>query len=204
MLICLVFIKFIIIFAPLFNLKYITNMEIKFEKEVCAFLNLPSIPLKAWDGETAFDKGVAIVKQAYDGRSYAVARFDPLKDTTPNIVKVFNCEPFFDIEKIFVVPDYMETNVENADLDEMSKKKAEELASQAIEIENDGAPKMELPKNPYLFDNITNDEEAIAFIDAYNKKNGIKGQLPKKHETILNRLLVIYSEQNRAAGIEEK
>ena len=70
----------------------------------------------------------------------------------------------------------------------------------AEEIENDGTQQMELPENPYLFDNITNDEEAIAFIEAYNKKNGIKGQVPKKHETILNRLLVIYSEQKQAAG----
>ena len=94
----------------------------------------------------------------------------------------------------------METSVETADLDEESKKKAEELAKQAEEIENDGTQQMKLPKNPYLFDNITNDEEAIAFIEAYNKKNGIKGQVPKKHETILNRLLVIYSEQKQAAG----
>ena len=175
-------------------------MNVKFEKEICSFLNLPSIPLKKWDGETAFDKGVAIVKQAYDGQAYAVARFDPIKDEKPTIIKVFDSEPFFDIEKVLVVPDYMETSVENADLDEESKKKAEELAKQAEEIENDGTQQMELPKNPYLFDNITNDEEAIAFIDAYNKKNGIKGQVPKKHETILNRLLVIYSEQKQAAG----
>ena len=75
------------------------------------------------------------------------------------------------------------------------------MAKQAEEIENDGTQQMELPKNPYLFDNITNDEEAIAFIEAYNKKNGIiKGQVPKKHETILNRLLVIYSEQRQASG----
>ena len=176
-------------------------MNVKFEKEICSFLNLPSIPLKEWDGETAFDKGVAIVKQAYDGQAYAVARFDPIKDAKPTIIKVFDSEPFFDIEKVLVVPDYMETSVETADLDEESKKKAEELAKQAEEIENDGTQQIELPENPYLFDNITNDEEAIAFIEAYNKKNGIiKGQVPKKHETILNRLLVIYSEQKQAAG----
>lgn len=179
-------------------------MNVRFEKEVCAFLNLPSLPLKEWDGETAFDKGVAIVKQAYDGRSYAVARFDPLKDTKPNIVKVFDSEQFFDIEKVLIVPSYMETDVNDADLDDESKKKAEELAQQAEEIENEGAPKMELPDNPYLFDNITNDEEAIAFIEAYNKKNGIKGAIPQKHDTILNRLLVIYTDQKRAAGNTDK
>lgn len=175
-------------------------MDVKFEKEICSFLKMPSIPLKEWDGETAFDKGVAIVKLAYGGLAYAVARFDPIKDTKPNIIKVFDGEPFFDIEKILVVPDYMEMDVETADLDDESKKKAEELALQAEEIENDGTQKIELPENPYLFDNITNDEEAIAFIEAYNKKNGIKGQLPKKHDTILNRLLVIYTDQKQAAG----
>ena len=95
-------------------------MNVKFEKEICSFLNLPSIPLKEWDGETAFDKGVAIVKQAYDGQAYAVARFDPIKDAKPTIIKVFDSEPFFDIEKVLVVPDYMETSVETADLDEES------------------------------------------------------------------------------------
>lgn len=177
-------------------------MEIRFEKEVCTFLNLPSIPLKEWDEKNAFDKGVAVVKRSFDAHAYAVARFDPIRDSKPNIVKVFDSEPFFDIEKVFIVPDYMETNLSNADLDEESKKRAEELAEQAKEIENDGTSKMVLPEKPYLFDNITNDEEAIAFIEAYNKKNGIRGQVPKKHETILNRLLVIYSEQNRAAGIK--
>lgn len=175
-------------------------MNIKFEKEVCAYLNLPKLPVKEWDGESAFDKGVAIIKLAFNETAYAVARFNPEKEKEPSITKVFGQEPFYGIEKVFIVPDYMETSVETADLDDESKKKAEELAQQATEIENDGAPKMELPDNPYLFDNITNDEEAIAFIEAYNKKNGIKGAIPQKHDTILNRLLVIYTDQKHAAG----
>lgn len=178
-------------------------MIIRFEKEVCDFLKLPSIPIKEWDGKSAFEKGVAVINMAYDEKGYAVAKFNPEKDEKPAIVKVFSSDMFFDVEKVFIVPDYMETNVEHADLDDESKKKAEELAKEAEEIENEGAgEEMQLPENPYLFDNITNDEEAIAFITAYNQKNGIKGAVPKKHETILNRLLVIYSEQKKAAGNE--
>ena len=96
---------------------------------------------------------------------------------------------------------YMDTDVDNMDLDEQSKKAAEDLKKEADELENQGADEtMEVPKNEYCFDHIHNDEEAIAFIEAYNKKNGIKGQVPKKHDTILNRLLVIYSEQRQASG----
>ena len=179
-------------------------MNIKFEKEVCAYLNLPKLPVKEWDGESAFDKGVAIIKLAFNETAYAVARFNPEKEKEPSITKVFGQEPFYGIEKVFIVPDYMETNVEDADLDEESKKKAAELANEAAEIENDGTKAhIDLPDNPYYFDNITNDEEAIAFIAAYNQKNGIRGQVPKKHETILNRLLVIYMEQRKAAGVDD-
>ena len=51
--------------------------------------------------------------------------------------------------------------------------------------------------NPYFFDFIHNDDEAIAFIESWNKKNKIHGNVPKKHETILMRLAVIYSESNK-------
>lgn len=177
---------------------------IKFEKEVCDYLKLPKLPVKEWDGKTAFDKGVAVVKLAFDEKAYAVAKFNPDVDTKPNVVKVFASETFYDIEKVFIVPDYMETSVENADLDDESKKKAEELARQAAEIENEGtAPKVELPENEYSFDNIHNDEEAIAFITAYNQKNGIKGAVPKKHETLVMRLSVIFAETQKASGIND-
>ena len=181
-------------------------MEILFEKDVCKYLNLPSIPKKAWDGKEPFEKGVAIIDLGFDNKGYAVARFNPEKEQKPNIVKVFTGEPFYNIEKIFIVPEYMETDVKDADLDDESKKKAEELAKQAEEIENKDnieSVESEAPENPYYFDNITNDEEAIAFIAAYNQKNGIKGAVPKKHETILMRLSVIYADTAKASGINE-
>lgn len=177
--------------------------NVYFEREICEYLNLPSIPKKEWNGEMPFAKGVAIVSFNYNGYGYAVVRFDPNKEKSPSVVKTFGSEPFFEIKKIFVVPEYMETDVDDADLDEESKKKAKELAQQANEAVSD-VDVMEAekePENPYLFDNITNDEEAIAFISAYNQRNGIKGAIPKKHETILMRLSVIYWDTNKASGI---
>ena len=178
--------------------------NILFEKEICKFLNIPSIPKKAWDKESPFDKGVAVVTLGFGNKGYAVARFNKEKEQKPNITKVFASEPFFDIEEIFVVPDYMETNIDNADLDDESKKKAKDLAKQAEEIENDGSTDViETPENEYYFDNITNDEEAIAFITAYNQKNGIRGSVPKKHDTIIMRLSVIHSDMAKASGSSE-
>ena len=178
--------------------------NILFEKEICDYLNLPSIPKKEWDKKSPFDKAVAVVKMGFGQCGYAVARFDQTKEQKPNVIKVFSSEPFFDIERVFIVPDYMETDVKDADLDDESKKKAEELAKQAEEIETDGdGDKIDAPENEYYFDNITNDEEAIAFIAAYNKKNGIGGQVPKKHDTILMRLSVIYADMQKASGSAE-
>lgn len=178
-------------------------MEILFEKEVCKFLNIPSIPKKAWDKKSPFVSGVAIVNMNFGRKGYAVARFDAEKEKEPNIIKVFASEQFYGIDEIFVVPEYMDVDVDKADLDDESKKKAEELAQQAEEIENEGKEDFKEPENPYYFDNITNDEEAIAFIQAYNQKNGIKGAVPKKHDTILMRLSVIFADSQKASGINE-
>lgn len=171
-------------------------MNIKFEKEVCAYLNLPKLPVKEWDGESAFDKGVAIIKLAFNETAYAVARFNPEKEKAPSITKVFGQEPFYGIEKVFVVPDYVETNVEDADLDEESKKKAEELAKQAEEIENENvvntSTEDDLPE--WIFDEIHSKEEAEAWLKAYNERNKIRGKIPTNEETIKLRLLAIHSE----------
>lgn len=182
-------------------------MVIEFEKEVLAFLNLPSIPKKEWNCQDAFKNGVAVVSLRSGGEAYAVASFDPEKDAKPNIKKVFGMEQFLDVVRVYLVPDYMETDLENADLDEESKKKAEEIVNEAKEIENEGT-ELEAPEkpndNPYLFDFIHNDEEALAYIEAYNKKNKISGKLPKKHETILMRLEVLYAEANKTDENESK
>ena len=182
-------------------------MNIQFENEVLSYLNLPKLPAKEWDGVSAFDKGVAVVKLAFDEHAYAVATFNPETMEKPSVIKSFAPETFYGIEKVLVVPAYMDVdNIENADLDEESKRKAAELANEAAEIENDGTDNggSKLPTDkPYYFDNINNDEEARAFIEAYNKKNKIGGRIPTNHDTILMRLAVIYSDLQKASGIDD-
>lgn len=175
---------------------------VNFEKEVCAYLALPNIPKKEWDNKTPFDKGVAVIVTQTGREEYAVATY---KDDKPNINKVFGVEPFVGIKKIFVVPDYMEKDVKNADLDDASKEKAEELIKEAEEIENEGTEETnnmlpDLNENPFIFDFIHNDEEAVAYIKAYNEKNKIAGRVPQNHDSILARLAVIYAETNKQAN----
>ena len=173
---------------------------ISFEKEVCSYLNIPSLPKKEWDGKSSFKNAVATIKLGGSRLAYAVASYDEAKDDAPRVVKSFMTEPFYGIDKIFVVPSYMDTDVDNMDLDEQSKKAAEDLKKEADELEKQGADEnMEVPENEYCFDHIRNDEEAIAFIEAYNRENNIKGAIPKKHESIIARLTVIYAESLKKA-----
>lgn len=173
---------------------------ISFEKEVCSYLNIPSLPKKEWDGKSSFKNAVATIKLGGSRLAYAVASYDEAKDDAPRVVKSFMTEPFYGIDKIFVVPSYMDTDVDKMDLDEQSKKAAEDLKKEADELENQGADEtMEVPENEYCFDHIHNDEEAIAFIEAYNRENNIKGAIPKKHESIIARLTVIYAESLKKA-----
>ena len=171
---------------------------IEFEKEIIDFLGLPSIPKKKWDGTTPFDKGVAVIKMRDERLAYAVCSFIPERgDKEVMITKVFDIEPFNGVTDIFVVPNYITdvAEVEDMDLDEDSKKKAEVLLNEATELENENVvdEKLDNPQNEYYFDNITNDDEARAFIKAYNKKNKIKGKIPRSHDGIIMRLSVIYS-----------
>jgi hypothetical protein len=173
-------------------------MGIRFEKEVCQYLSLPSIPLKEWNGKTSFKDGVAVTKLLLGDLAYAVCTFNADTDKEPRIKKVFAEERFSGIDKVFVVPPYMDTkDIENADLDEQSKEAAERLAQETEELTetpDEKEEKVEMPKNKYFFDHIHNDEEAIAFITAYNRDNNIRGAVPSKHETIVMRLGVIYKE----------
>lgn len=175
-------------------------MGIRFEKEVCQYLSLPSIPLKEWNGKTSFKDGVAVTKLLLGDLAYAVCTFNADTDKEPRIKKVFAEERFSGIYKIFVVPSYMDTkDIENADLDEQSKEAAERLAKETEELaetpEND--EKVEMPENEYFFDHIHNDDEAIAFITAYNRDNNIRGSVPSKHETLVMRLGVIFNDMKK-------
>ena len=172
--------------------------KIFFEKEVCDYLKLPSIPKKEWNQKDSFNDGVAVVNLTLGNQAYAVCSFNSETDREPRVKKVFAQEPFGSIEKVFVVPSYMETdNIKDADLDEQSKEAAKRLAEEADDLTQGNEEETplfgdNLPE--YFFENIHNDEEAMAFITSYNKDNGIRGVVPTKHDTLVMRLGVIYSD----------
>ena len=172
---------------------------ISFEREVIAHYKLPSIPKKEWDGKSSFQDGVAVINLIDDTQAYAACRFNKDEDSAPRIIKTFGFTPFKEIAKVFVVPSYMDNNVEDADLDKESKKRAEELAKEARELE--GSEKEEsaedvMEKLPeWVFDHIHSKEQAIAYIRNYRKTNGIKkGNIPTTDENIKLCLYSIYSE----------
>ena len=176
-------------------------METLFEKEVIQHLNLPSIPKKEWDGKSSFSKGVALLSLRGEREAYAVASFDADVDKKPNIVKVFGIEPFVNIKKVFVVPSYMSTKEEVADmdLDEESKKKAQQMLSEANEMENEGTkeenPMENLPE--WIFSEIHSKDEAIAWLKNFQSRNKQKGRIPTTDENIKLRLFSIYSEMQK-------
>lgn len=171
---------------------------IQFEKETLDFLNLPSIPLKEWDGSTSFEKGVALISLRGEREAYAIASFDADVDKNPTIVKVFGIEPFVEIKKVFVVPTYMTTEeeVKDMDLDEQSKKKVQQVLDEAKEIENEGTneenPMEKLPE--WVFPEINSKEEAVAWLRDFQSRNKQKGRIPTTDENIKLRLFSIYSE----------
>lgn len=170
---------------------------IEYENMVCMELNIPAIPKKEWDGQRSFKVGVAVINLNGGRQAYGVATFNNEEDKEPRVTKVFTLEPFVSIDKVFVVPDYMDTDVETMDLDDESKKAAQMMIDEAKELEDEGVEKETLPENEYFFDHITNDDEAAAFIKDYNTRNRIKGRVPKSHDGLVMRLSVIYSETNK-------
>ena len=176
---------------------------VEYEKEVVAYLNLPSLPKKEWNQRDSFKDGVAVVGLSLGRLAYAVCTFDKETDKEPRIKKVFGIEPFTSIEKVFVVPSYMDNDTSDADLDAESKKRAEQLAEEAKELENQGTvdeaieDANKLPE--WIFPEIHNIEEAQAYLREYNRINRIKkGKIPTNEETIKMRLYNIYmSNKNR-------
>lgn len=183
------------------NLETKIYMEkIQFEKELLAYLNLPSMPLKEWkDGDAPFEKGVAVIELRGDRIAYAVCKYEPSNgDKQPRIVKAFGIEPFIKINKILVVPNYMSTveDVKDMDLDEQSKKKAKQILEEAKELENEGTkeenPMDKLPE--WIFPEIESREQAVAWLRNFQSRNKQKGRIPTTDENIKLRLYAIYSE----------
>lgn len=175
---------------------------IGFEKEVLLFLNIPSIPKKEWDGKSSFAKGVAVLEMRDGNEAYGVCAFDADFDKKPNVVKVFGIEPFVGIEKVLVVPAYMTTEeeIKDMDLDEQSKKKVQQVLDEAKEVENEGTkeenPMENLPE--WIFPEIENKEQAVAWLKNFQSRNKQKGRIPTTEENIKLRLYSIYCElQNK-------
>lgn len=175
---------------------------VEYEKEVVAYLNLPCLPKKEWNQQDSFKDGVAVVSLSLGRLAYAVCTFDKETDKEPRIKKVFGIEPFTSIEKVFVVPSYMDNDTSDADLDAESKKRAEQLAAEAKELENQGTvdeaieDANKLPE--WIFPEIHNIEEAQAYLREYNRINRIKkGKIPTNEETIKMRLYNIYKTNNK-------
>lgn len=173
---------------------------INYEKEICSYYGLPSIPKREWDGKSEFDKGVAVVELRDERLAYAACRYNTGKgDLQPRIVKVFSIDTICDVKDIYVVPAYMSdvNDVQDMDLDEESKKHAEQLLNEATELENEEVESnsVDMPENEWVFDEIHNKSEAVAWLKQYNKRNGIrKGRIPQNEETLKLRLFSIYSE----------
>lgn len=174
------------------------------ENEVCKYLGIPSIPKKKWDGKSGFKQGVGIVDLMTGNQAYVAVTFNPEKDKSCRVAKVFINEQFSNVnnDAIFVVPDYMDTDVEKMDFDEKSKEAAKALINEALDLENSDTAesKVTLPENEYYFDNIHDDDEAQAFIKSYNQSNKIRGKVPTTHEAIVMRLSVIYSDINNKSN----
>ena len=167
-----------------------------FENEVCRFLGIPSIPKREWNKKSSFKKGVAIVRLMDDTLSCTVCTFDSETDSKPRVCKTFSSVPVAEIEHIYVVPDYMDLDTDNADLDDESAAAAERLAQEARELSSEMETEKEMDKMSqlpeWIFDEVHNLEEAQAYLKNYNIRNKIKGKVPSNPETIKMRLLNIY------------
>jgi len=164
----------------------------RFLEDVCGLLNIPKIPKKEWDGTTPFDSGVALVKRISGNKEYAICRYDPNKNSKPAIKKDFGMEPFTDIIKIWPIPDYMDTNVDEMDLDEDSKdnmkslleEKEEESVQTLVTVED---PLEKLPE--WIYENIHNVQEAQAIIRQYGKA---KGKISSNEDVLKSKLYDLY------------
>ena len=175
--------------------------KISNEQEVIKYLNLPSLPKKQWDGKTSFKLGIAVAVGHDDSENYVLMSYDSEVDKEPRVTKVFSLIPFSRIDKsrILVIPSYMDTNVDDMDLDEGSKKAAQAVINEAVELENEGVEQAKINidnegEGEYFFKEITNDTEAQAYIRAYNKKHNLNTSIPVTHEDIVTRLAVIWKD----------
>jgi len=164
----------------------------RFLDDVCKHLNIPKLPKKEWDGTTPFDNGVALIKRVYGNEDYAVCRYDPDKNIKPTVKKDFGTEPFIEILNVWPIPDYMDANVDDMDLDEDSKEnmkslldeKEEESTQTLVTVED---PLEKLPE--WIYENVHNIQEAQAIIRQYGKA---KGKISSNEDVLKSKLYDLY------------
>ena len=168
-----------------------------YEKEICSYLNIPSIPKKVWDGKKPFKNACGIVETKSGLKAYAVFEFAESSNSAM-VKKVFGEEPIVGIGEIYPIPDYMDIqNIVKWDLSEESKKAANALVEEAIELESDDSEKEEKIENEWFFDEIHNIDEARAWVASYRKTNKMKGAAIKDEDSLKNFLYVIYKNKKR-------
>lgn len=170
--------------------------NVRFRSHVCKALSIPDIPKKAWDRESSFKQGVAVIDTMFQD-SFAVCTYDKERDAEPRVTRVFDGMQFTKILAIYPVPSYIDNDVEHWDVDEKSKEAARQLISEAEQEEEIEQESTKAPEHEYFFENITNDDEGAAYIRSYNRSNRIGGRVPTSHEGIVLRLGVIWSELQR-------
>lgn len=176
---------------------------IRFAQEILTHLNIPSIPKRVWDGASSFRDGVAVVEGIDGSEMYAACTFDADNDIKPYIKKVFGNEPFSGIKEIYIVPNYMNTDVESFDLDEESTERAKSLIEEAADLEAE-ADNKETAVDDWVFDEIHNKEEATAWVREYRRRNKIKGRIPKNEDDLKAYLYVVKSDMNKKKSKRNK
>lgn len=168
--------------------------EIRFKKEICQTLGIPSIPKKEWDKKTSFDNGVAVIRRITDKEDYAICSFNSEMDDYIRIVKDFGFEPFKEIVTVYPIPPYMEDNINDMDFDDESSKEAmEELLQKKKEIVNEGIDKPKVETYEWGYPFIKEKREAIAFL----KKQNLKGRIPTNDEVLKAKLRAMYRNEQK-------
>jgi len=166
----------------------------KSEKQVCEYLGIPSIPIKAkWDGKSPFTRGVAVIHRITDVYDYACCAFNPETDDSVNIVKDFGDVPFNQITEVYPLAAWMEDNIQGMDLSDSSKEAMEALLQEKREKIKDGTEEPKKKEYEWGYEFIHDKKEALAFL----KTKNIKGKMPAKEEVIKAKLRVMYREENK-------
>lgn len=166
----------------------------KFEKEVCKFLNIPSLPKNEWDKKSSFDNGVAIVKRLHGGEELAVCRFNSEADTDVRIIKDFGFEPFTEIISVYPIPSYMEDNITKMTFNDSTSEEAmKALLLEKNELTSGKTEDKKEEEYEFGFPFIKDKKEAIAYLKSKNPKAKISPNI----DVIKNKLKVMYHNEQK-------